>query len=241
MRYAVFADIHSNLEAWQAVFGALKQERIDQFICVGDIVGYGADPRKCTNLIEALKPLTVAGNHDQAVVGKLDISYFNINAREAILWTKEKLAQANRDYLASLELVQNRDDFILVHGSLDNPEEFKYILDIDSAGPSLELLEKSKKTILFVAHSHRPFVLVEKGNYLPGEFLKLPGDLNYIINVGSVGQPRDGDWRACYALYDSEKNTIEFKRIKYDVETTRKKIIKAGLPRILADRLMIGR
>ncbi len=241
MRYAIFADIHSNLEAWQAVFEALKQERIDQFICAGDIVGYGANPRECTNLIESLKPLAVAGNHDRAVVGKFDISYFNINAREAILWTRENLTQANRDYLVSLESVQSRDDFILVHGSLDNPEEFKYILDINSAGPSFELLEKSKKTILFVAHSHRPFVLVEKGNYLPGEFLKLSRDLNYIINVGSVGQPRDGDWRASYALYDSEKNRIEFKRIEYDVGTARKKIIKAGLPRILADRLVAGR
>ena len=241
MRYAVFADIHSNLEAWQAVFGALKQERIDQFICAGDIVGYGADPRECTNLIEALKPLAVAGNHDRAVIGKFDISHFNINAREAILWTRENLTQANRDYLASLASIQSRDDFILVHGSLDNPEEFKYILDIDSAGPSFELLEKSKKTILFVAHSHRPFVLVERWKYLPGEFLKLSRGSNYIINVGSVGQPRDGDWRACYVLYDSGKNTIEFKRIEYDVETTRKKIIKAGLPRILADRLTTGR
>ncbi|GAG70652.1 unnamed protein product, partial [marine sediment metagenome] len=173
--------------------------------------------------------------------GKTGISYFNINARQAVLWTGKNLTQANKDYLASLELVRQRDDFMLVHGSLDNPGEFKYILDMYSAEPSFRLLEESEKSILFVAHSHIPFVLTGKGRYLPSAFLKLSRGLKYIVNVGSVGQPRDGDCRACYVIYDTEKNTIEFKRIDYDIETAGKKIIKAGLPGILAERLMVGR
>jgi diadenosine tetraphosphatase ApaH/serine/threonine PP2A family protein phosphatase len=240
MRYAVFADIHSNLEAWGTVLEALKKENVDKFVCVGDIVGYGADPRECIDLLGPLDVITVAGNHDWASIGKLDITYFNIYARQAVLWTMKNLRITDKDYLGSLELVQSEDNFTLVHGSLDRPEEFRYILHIESAKPSFRLLEK---TVLFIAHSHVPFVLSIKGEkekYLAPGLLNLLKEERYIINVGSVGQPRDGDPRACYVIYDTERDIVEFKRIEYDIITAQRKIVEAGLPGVLAERLAVG-
>ena len=139
MRYGVFADVHSNLEAWEVVARALSGERIDRYICVGDIVGYGADPEECINRVRSLDPIVVSGNHDWAAVGKTDISYFNPYAREAVLWTQEKLDQKYKDYLSSLGLIERVEDFTVVHGTLDEPQEFKYIQDLGSARSSFEL------------------------------------------------------------------------------------------------------
>ena len=241
MRYALFADIHSNLEACQAVLEAIKKEKIDEFVCAGDIVGYGADPGECISLIRSISPVIVSGNHDWSIAGKFDIACFNIYAKEAILWTRENLTQVDKDYLGCLGLIQSKDTFILVHGSLDQPEEFRYILDVQTAEPSFRLLEKE---ILFVAHSHIPFVLgmkQEKVRYLSPGPLTLSKEEKYIINVGSVGQPRDGNYRACYVVYDSESNKLEFKRVEYDIQTAQRKIIKAGLPKMLAERLLLGK
>ncbi|MEA3328570.1 MAG: metallophosphoesterase family protein [Candidatus Omnitrophota bacterium] len=242
MRYAVFADIHSNLEAWQAVSESFKNKRIDGFICAGDIVGYGPDPQECIKLVRGMipAPLIVGGNHDWAVAGKLDIDYFNTYAKQAILWTKENLSQVDKDYLGSLSLIQEGNNFTLVHGSLDQPEEFRYIIDIRDAEPSFRILEKD---ILFVAHSHVPFILSmkqEKMRYIEPGRLNLCEQEKYIINVGSIGQPRDGDPRACYLIYDAEVDLVEFERVEYDIVSTRRKIIKAGLPGKLADRLAVG-
>ena len=243
MRYAVFADIHSNLEAWQAVLRSFKKKKIDGFICAGDIVGYGPDPQECIKLLKGLTPapFIVGGNHDWAVAGKLDIAYFNAYAKEAILWTAKNLSPDDKDYLGSLSLIQEGDNFTLVHGSLDQPEEFKYILDIQDAGPSFRIL---RKNILFVAHSHRPFILgMQRGWLRHKEPVKLSfcGQEKYIINVGSIGQPRDGDPRACYLIYDTETNLVELERVEYDIFTAGQRIIKAGLPGKLAGRLVVGR
>jgi len=240
MRYGIFADVHSNLEAWDVVARALSEERIDRYICVGDIVGYGADPEECINRVRSLEPIVVGGNHDWAAVGKTDISYFNPYAREAVLWTQAKLDQEDKDYLSSLGLIEGVEDFAVVHGTLDEPQEFKYIQDIGSALSSFELL---KRSILFVGHSHVPFILAkdEEIEYISSSEAKLSSGKKYVVNVGSVGQPRDGDPRACYAIYDSKAKMLEIKRLEYDIKTAQAKIIDAGLPRILAERLSVGR
>lgn len=240
MRYGVFADVHSNLEAWEVVARALSEEKIDRYICVGDIVGYGADPEECIKRVRALDPVVVGGNHDWAAIGKTDITYFNPYAREAVLWTQEKLNKKDKDYLSSLGLIEEVEDFTVVHGTLDEPQEFKYIQDLDSAWSSFELLEKS---ILFVGHSHVPFILAKDGEieYISSREAKLESGKKYLINVGSVGQPRDGDPRACYVVYDTEAKMIEIKRLDYDIKGAQAKIMEAGLPRILAERLSVGR
>jgi len=240
MRYGVFADVHSNLEAWEVVARALSEEGIDRYICVGDIVGYGADPEECINRVRSLEPIVVGGNHDWAAVGKTDISYFNPYAREAVLWTQAKLDQEDKDYLSSLGLIEGVEDFTVVHGTLDEPQEFKYIQDIGSALSSFELLEKS---ILFVGHSHVPFILTKDGEieYVSSREAELLPGKKCLVNVGSVGQPRDGDPRACYAIYDTKAKMVEIKRLEYDIKTAQAKIIEAGLPRILAERLAVGR
>jgi len=240
LRYGVFADVHSNLEAWDVVARALSEEKIDKYVCVGDIVGYGADPGECIDRVRSLDPIVVGGNHDWAAVGKTDTSYFNPYAREAVLWTQEKLEQEKKDYLSSLELLKEIEDFTVVHGTLDEPQEFKYIQDLYSARSSFELLEKS---ILFVGHSHVPFILAkdEEIEYISSREAKLSSGKKYLVNVGSVGQPRDGNPRACYVIYDTEARMIEIKRLEYDIKGAQAKITEAGLPRRLAERLAFGR
>lgn len=241
MRYGVFADVHSNLEAWEVVAKAFSEEGIDRYICVGDIVGYGADPGECIERVRSLDPIVVGGNHDWAVIGRTDINYFNSYARQAVLWTREKLNKEDKAYLGSLKLVKEIDDFTLAHGTLDEPEKFKYILDLYNARSSIELLENS---ILFVGHSHVPFILMAKDEgikQVPSMEVRLAAGQRYLINVGSVGQPRDEDPRACYVVYDTETGTIEIKRSTYDIIVAQRKIRDAGLPPMLADRLAFGR
>lgn len=240
MIYAIFADIHGNLEALKKVLKELKNEKVEKYIFLGDIVGYGANPRECIDLIRKLEAIVIAGNHDWAAVEKFDINYFNPVAKEAILWTKKILTNDDKDYLASLKLTFEEDNFTAVHGSLDKPEYFRYIVDLYDAKSSLKLL---KKDILFIGHSHVPFISSMKN--LNMELLKefsinLKTRQKYLVNVGSVGQPRDNNPKACYAIYDSKLNSIEIKRASYNIKKAQEKIINAGLPKTLAERLSFG-
>ena len=241
MKYAVFSDIHSNLEAYEAVLEAIADEKVDGCYCVGDIVGYGADPIGCIKKTRRLNPHIVAGNHDWGAVGLTDINYFNQNAREAIQWTAQQLRDEDKGYLKALKILYNKD-FIMVHGTLDRPEEFDYMLSLNTAHTTFLLMDKE---VCFVGHSHVAgvFVADKQGgvDYNPWPQVRLEEGLKYIINVGSVGQPRDADPRAAYCIYDTQKGAIDIKRIKYDVQLAQEKIIKAGLPRILAERLSLGK
>lgn len=241
MRYGIFSDVHSNLEALNAVLAAYKQERIDRYLCIGDIVGYATDAHDCIQIARVLKPELVAGNHDWGAGGKFDLEYFNPNAKEALVWTSKILSREELDFLSSLPLVHSGENFVLAHGTLDAPQEFYYLNNYYEADRTFAILEKQ---ICFVGHTHRPGVFVEAGEnlfYKPLSLLQLEAQKRYIINVGSVGQPRDGDNRACFVIYDNEARTVELKRIAYDFSATQEKILKAGLPEFLASRLADGR
>ncbi len=241
MRYGIFGDIHSNLEAFEVVLRELNRQKVTQLICVGDIVGYGAEPNRCVEKIRSMSIPTVAGNHDWTSVGKSDINYFNSNAREAVLWTGRTLKSENKRYLDKLPLVIEKNDFQLVHGSLKEPADWHYILNLKDAKDAFSLM---KKPLLFTGHSHLPIIFFmdkEELDYSLAGRLNIREGVKYIINVGSVGQPRDGDPRAGYVLFDDEKKEIIYKRTAYPVEKTQAKIRAAGLPEVEAARLSDGR
>ena len=243
MKYALFADIHSNLEAFLAVREEFEKEKIDEYICLGDIVGYAANPNDCIKLVKELNPVTIiAGNHDWASAGKADINYFNPIAKEAILWTQKELTKENKNFLQNLPLTKEFNDFVIVHGSLYSPEKWHYIFTLQDARRNFDY---QKKRICFIAHSHQPFIISQdkSGNCegIKGTKVSLRGDYRYLINIGSVGQPRDGNPEASYCLYDRDENEIEIKRISYEIKKAQDKIISAGLPQKLALRLSLGR
>jgi predicted phosphodiesterase len=242
MRYGIFSDIHANLEALEAVVEAYKNESIDTYFCLGDFVGYGADPEACICSATALGLTAVAGNHDRGAVDLFPESYFNRNAAEALRWTKGRINPRSRDFLKSLELSYKNTEITLVHGTLERPEDFDYLLEESGARQCLVLM---RTNILFVGHTHVAGMFTEE----PGGAVRfacaprivLEEKKRYIVNVGSVGQPRDNNPLAAYCVYDSETKLVEVKRVQYDVEKARQKIINAGLPRDLGDRLVAGR
>jgi predicted phosphodiesterase len=242
MRYAVISDIHGNLEAFQAVLSALSEERIDEYLFVGDIVGYGADPKKCIELLKSLNPVAaVAGNHEWGVLEKMDASYFNELAKNAILWTRKMLDSDEIEYLKSLPLVYEDEKMAMVHGTLNMPEEFYYIFDTEDAYVTISQM---KSPLCFVGHSHVPAIFISdstKVEHMERMDIKIDSERKQLINIGSVGQPRDGDPRASFAVYDDEAFTVEIKRVEYDVRKAQEKILKAGLPSKLAYRLSEGR
>lgn len=242
MRYAILSDIHGNLEAFRAVLEALSKEKIDRYLSLGDVVGYGADPHACIKLLKALNPeALIAGNHEWAVLGLLDIGYFNEAAKEAIIWTRNALKPEEADYLRSFSLVHDTKKFSLVHGTLCSPEKFDYIFSDVDACANMPLM---KSPLLFVGHSHAAGVFYSHGamvKYTSGPKIGIDGMEKYVINAGSIGQPRDLDPKASYAVYDDEEDTAEIKRVKYDIKTAQKKILKEGIPDVFAFRLSEGR
>ncbi len=239
MLYAILGDIHSNLDALEAVLEEVKKVRVDEILCVGDVVGYGAEPSQCIRLIREATSFIAAGNHDYGAVDKTDIDYFNPEAKEAVLWTSSNLSQEGKQFLASLPLVIEKDNLTLVHGSLHLPELFPYILTFYDA----ELCFKGLKNgVCFVGHSHVPVVLTRDGTIKAAAEpqVSLQNIPKAIVNVGSVGQPRDRNPKACFVLYDTEKKLVRFKRVEYNITKASAKIIKAGLPAFNADRIRWG-
>ena len=240
MRYGIIADIHGNLEAFESALEALSHEKIDKYLCVGDIVGYGADPRECIKMTKALDALTVLGNHDAACSGLIDISYFNDTAGKAIIWTKQNLKKDDLAFLKSAGLTYLDTHLTLVHGTLQEPAEFHYMTESAAAYGTLNLM---KTDICFVGHTHVPGIFsIRNGRlkYFRKEKTKVSIGERLIVNAGSVGQPRDGDPRLCYCVYDTDAGTVELKRFAYDIEKAQKKTLRAGLPSFLAYRLGAG-
>jgi predicted phosphodiesterase len=242
MRWGIFSDIHSNLEALEAVIKAYQSESIDMYLCLGDIVGYGANPVECIQIIKDLTQIVVAGNHDWAAAGLFSLEYFNTWARQAIIWTKQSMDLASRDFLASLSLIYENQDFIIVHGSLNQPEEFNYLTNSSEASQTFALMAKP---ICFLGHTHsvETFIRDKQGNvnYQIDVRFKLNKGHQYIVNVGSIGQPRDGNNKASFCIYDTEEKEVLIKRVSYDVKTAQRKILTNGLPQFLAARLSTGR
>jgi len=242
VRYGILSDIHGNIEALETVLGLYQDEGIESFLCVGDIVGYGADPKECLDMIRGLNAVCIAGNHDWAVSGKLNPVNFNPVAKEAVMWTQKQLSSDDMDFINNLGLIFKNDDLILVHGTLSEPEYFHYTFYMSEAvGRTFHLMDHN---ICFIGHTHVPQIIVQQDEAAPClDMLKtqvIPTK-KYIVNVGSVGQPRDGNPMAAYCIYDTETSMVEVKRAQYDIETAQQKILKAGLPAVLAERLAAGR
>ena len=244
--YLVLSDIHSNLEALEAVFAAVA-DQWDELVVLGDLVGYGADPNGVVDRIRSLHPLAIIrGNHDKAACGIDDASNFNQVARSAALWTGEALTADNREYLRALPagpvMLDSRVE--ICHGSPQ--DEDQYIFDLDDA---LRARAAGRRQLVLFGHTHLPVVFQggagELEGYVPDGHLpvtlKLQDDVKYVVNPGSVGQPRDGDPRAAFALYRPETPSLELRRIPYAVEAAQRRIMVAGLPTSLANRLAVGR
>lgn len=242
MRYAIFGDIHSNLEAFEAVIKAYKKENIDQYLCVGDVVGYGPNPRECIARLKKLTQASVAGNHDWAAVNLFSLDHFSPEAKESLLWTRQALDARSKSFLESLRLIYKNDHLTLAHATLHHPQEFNYITDAYAAEETFRLLGTN---ICFVGHTHRSGIFSKDmtENIYRRRENKLVFDefSKYIVDVGSIGQSRDENPQAAYCIYDTQKRTIEFKRTGYRIEAVIKKMHKAGLPKALAERLLTGK
>ena len=241
MKYCILGDIHGNLEALETVLKFAQSQGVDRYISVGDVVGYGANPKECIATLRELNAPVVAGNHDYAVTGKLDVEFFNSYAKSAVLWTREQLDEDEMNWLKALRLVQVvSEEITLVHGSLNFPDMFDYIQTSYDAYLSLEAL---KTKVCFLGHSHVPvsFFSGPAVSYSLSQEIDLNGFDKALVNVGSVGQPRDENPRASVAIYDTDSQIVRLSRLDYDIDKAAAKIVAAGLPEILAERLHHGR
>ncbi len=242
MRYAILADIHSNLEAFTAVLADVaRRGEVDEIWCLGDVVGYGPDPHQCILLLQQCHHVCVAGNHDWAAIGKITTAKFNPDAAAAASWTAKQLTPEDKDYLIRLPTTINKSDFTLVHGSPREPI-WEYVLYPPSA---LENFNYFQSPYCLIGHSHIPMVFRKENDTCTGKNLQpgiglVLGKNRLIINPGAVGQPRDGDPQASYAIYDSEAKMIRLYRVPYNIETTQNKMARAGLPMRLVTRLSHG-
>jgi diadenosine tetraphosphatase ApaH/serine/threonine PP2A family protein phosphatase len=247
VRYAVLSDVHGNLEALSAVLADAAYEGALGVLCLGDAVGYGADPVACVELLGERSTGMVAGNHEYGALGLLDLRWFNPVARAAALWTREQLGADHQGYLSGLPLSSALGEATCVHASPRRPEEWDYLL---SAEDGFEAFPDFATRLCFVGHSHRPGVWSLGSSGPAHEDLGGPAwhdhripfhdGRRYIVNVGSVGQPRDRDPRAAYVVWDEDERSITLRRVMYDHKAAAAKILRAGLPRALADRLAHG-
>ena len=242
MKYALLSDIHSNLEALNTVLAELEALGAGEIICLGDLVGYGANPNEVVEVAIKKGFRCLLGNHDLVACGMEEPYNFNPWARHAALWTRGELTEANKQYLKGLPFqLELSAQGVAVHGSLESVDE--YILDFQTAKENFLLLKKQGKSVLFFGHSHYRVTIVEAGDEIlvdREDELILSEKKLYLINPGAVGQPRDGDPRAAFAIYDQEAGIITFRRVEYDIDTAGRKILAAGLSPALAHRLFQG-
>ncbi|MCA9673679.1 MAG: metallophosphoesterase family protein [Kofleriaceae bacterium] len=242
MRIGIFSDVHANIEALTAVLESYRSERIDKFVCLGDTVGYGASPNECCDRIKDLAAFTILGNHDAAVAGRMDYSYYYDAARNALDLHARELSPENMEWLKGLPYEVRDDDVTFCHGSPLNLEEFEYIFSLEQAARCLEIWEQLG-VVTFIGHSHlcKSFALSRDDVYeVVAPRFSIRPDHRYIISVGSVGQPRDYDNRASYTIYDTEEKVFEFKRVAYDIESAAQKIFSTDLERNFGNRLFLG-
>jgi predicted phosphodiesterase len=244
MRLGIFSDIHANQEALSAVLEAYKAEKIDVFYCLGDTVGYGGSPNDCADMVREVAETTILGNHDAAVSGRMDYSYYYEAARHALDAHASLMSPENMAWLKSLPYQRMLDahEVLLCHGSPVRLEEFEYIFAPEQARECLGIWEKLGH-LTVIGHSHlcKVFSLSRTSvEELPASDFDLEADKKYIVSVGSVGQPRDFDNRASYTVFDTEKKRFEFKRVEYDIELAADKVLRSRLERNFAHRLFIG-
>lgn len=240
MRTAIFGDIHANLEALEAVLEDAADQGVTDYVCLGDVVGYNADPSACLNIIREMGCPTVKGNHDKDASEDHSLDSMNPVAATALNWTREQLDEDQRSWLRRLRMVRQVADYTIVHSTLDQPVHWNYVTNRFDA---MSNFSYQFTQLCFHGHTHVPRVYIksDKVREVPAESVEIEAKSKYFINVGSVGQPRDGDPRACYAIYDQDSKLVVFRRVNYNLPKTQRKIIEAGLPEMLAERLEEGR
>ncbi len=240
MKYAIFGDIHANLEAFQAVLADADQQGCTEHVCVGDIVGYASDPKECLRIIREMECPVVKGNHDEEAVLRTSLDGLNPLAKQAMEWTRAQLDEDEQNFLTNLKLVRQVSDFTIVHATLDTPGSWTYVTNKFDAMASFSY---QFTQLCFYGHTHTPRIYIKGDGVEPSEETNVQLEMGrkYFINVGSTGQPRDGDWRSSYAIYDADNQEVTIRRIDYDIQKAQGKIIEAGLPEMLAHRLSLGK
>ncbi len=240
MRYAIIADIHANLEAFNVVLADAKAMNCTHYACLGDVVGYNANPKECLDMVRAMNMPVVKGNHDEYCSSETDLEGFNPHAQEAINWTRNQLTEDDRKWLRDLRYIRLVASFSIVHATLDGPQKWGYVFDKLAAAASFTYQNTS---VCFFGHTHVPVAFVRDAMVRGGTYskFKVEAGKKYFVNVGSVGQPRDGNPKASYVVYDLDVGSIEIRRLDYDIGTTQRKILEAGLPPRLAHRLAEGK
>ena len=240
MKYAIFGDIHANLEAFEAVLADAEQQGCTDYVCTGDIVGYAADPNECLRIVRDMNCPVVKGNHDEEAILNTSLEGLNPLAKQAMEWTRAQLNEDERDFLTNMKLVRQVADFTIVHATLDTAGSWTYVTNKFDAMASFSY---QFTQLCFYGHTHTPRIYVRGDSIEPLEEMEVNLEMGrkYFINVGSTGQPRDGDWRASYAVYDAENQNVEIRRLDYNIRKAQDKIIDAGLPEMLAHRLSLGK
>jgi putative phosphoesterase len=231
-RFAIISDIHGNLEALTRAFEVIDEERVDDIVCLGDTVGYGANPVECLRLVRSRCSIILLGNHDAASIDLAVANQFTLNAQLSAIWTFGALDEESKTFLRSLKPTQPLGEVLLSHGSPYEPDEWHYVI---SEFDMREAFHAFTERICFVGHSHIPIIFSEQG-----ERGAIARQGRFIVNVGSIGQPRDGNPNLSFGIFDREQWGYRNLRVEYDLKTAAKKIRDAGLPRALADRLTVG-
>lgn len=241
MKYAIISDIHSNVEALDEVLKWIEKEKIKDIICLGDLVGYGPNPKECIERVHRVTEVVLAGNHDYAAVGLTDTNNFNVYAKTAAEWTATVLSKDESSLLSAAPLTSEKDPATFVHATPMEPDLWDYIMSLEDAMINFRHFDTQ---VCFVGHSHVPMIIEHNTKkscrLLDSTALIFQPDCRYIINVGSVGQPRDRDTRASFGIFDDEKLKFELVRVEYPYTITQRKILEMGLPSFLAERLGKG-
>ena len=240
MKYAIIADIHGNLEALDAVLKDTREQKCTHYACVGDVVGYGANPKECLDIIRGMGMPCVKGNHDEYCSTEDTLEGFNPHAAEAVFWTRKQLPEEDKQWLRDFKYIRLVGSFSMVHATLDGPQRWGYVFDRLAAAASFTY---QNTAVCFFGHTHVPVAFIRDRVVRGGTYskFKVEAGRKYFVNVGSVGQPRDGNPAAAYVIYDLGEGSIELRRIMYDIPKAQEKIRAAGLPDRLADRLALGK
>lgn len=240
MKYAIIADIHGNLDAFQVVLEDIRAQNATNIVCLGDVVGYNAQPKECLDIIRQMNIPCVKGNHDEYCSSEDHLEGFNPHAAEAVHWTRNQLSAEDKHWLRELKYTRMAANFTMVHATLDAPDRWGYVFDKLAAAASFPY---QNTQMCFFGHTHVPVAFMRDTVVRGGTYSKFKVDpaKKYFINVGAVGQPRDNNPKAAYVLYDMDAHTIELRRLEYDIAAAQKKILAAGLPERLAERLAYGR
>jgi predicted phosphodiesterase len=240
MKFAILADIHGNLEAFQAVLEDIKQQKCTHYACLGDIVGYNANPKECLEIVRQMNMPCVKGNHDEYCSSDEALDGFNPAAADAVNWTREQLNDDEKQWLRELKYSRMVTNFTIVHATLDGPQRWGYVFDKLAAAASFTY---QNTAVCFFGHTHVPVAFIRDNVVRGGTYskFKIESGKKYFVNVGAIGQPRDNNPKSAYVIFDTNEGTIELRRLDYDIATAQKKILEAGLPPRLAERLAFGK